>query len=33
MKSIITVLFLTVSLYVNAQIANITYIAVSRENY
>jgi hypothetical protein len=32
MKTIITVLFLTVSLFVNAQIANITYITVPREN-
>jgi hypothetical protein len=32
MKQIITVLFLTVSLFVNAQIVNITYVTVPREN-
>tara|TARA_B110000091_G_scaffold170553_1_gene183185 strand:+ start:395 stop:1183 length:789 start_codon:yes stop_codon:yes gene_type:complete len=32
MKQIITTLFLTVSLFVNAQIVNITYVTVPREN-
>lgn len=32
MKTIITVLFLTTSLFLSAQIANITYITVPREN-
>ena len=32
MKQIITALFLTVSLFVNAQIVNITYVTVPREN-
>ena len=32
MKQIITGLFLTVSLFVNAQMVNITYVTVPREN-